>query len=166
MDASPLLAVIAKSLASHRLEAVLIGNAAAALQGAPVTTVDFDFLFRKTPANLKKLKAIAADQQAMLLRPYYPVSGLYRIVRDDDGLQIDFMSVVHGVSSFQGLRKRAKPIMFGAFPLHVATLADIIKSKKAAGRPRDRAVLELLEHTLEETSRQQEDQTGSSPKGK
>jgi hypothetical protein len=32
--------------------------AAAALQGAPVTTVDFDFFFRKTPANLKKLKRI------------------------------------------------------------------------------------------------------------
>jgi hypothetical protein len=75
---------------------------------------------------------------------YSPVSGLYRIVRDDDGLQIDFMYIVHGVSSFQGPRKRAKPIMFGAFPLHVATLADIIKSKKAAGRPRDRAVLELF----------------------
>lgn len=48
MDAFPLLALIAESLERHRLEAVLIGNSAAALQGAPVTTVDFDFLFRKT----------------------------------------------------------------------------------------------------------------------
>jgi hypothetical protein len=37
MDASPLLARIAELLARHRLEAILIGNAAAALQGAPVT---------------------------------------------------------------------------------------------------------------------------------
>jgi hypothetical protein len=165
MDAYPLLAVIVEALARRRLEAVLIGNAAAALQGAPVTTVDFDFLFRKTPANLKKLKAVAADLQAVVLRPYYPVSGLYRIVRDDDGLQVDFMSVVHGVSSSEELRKRARPMMFGAAPLYVAALPDIIKSKKAAGRLRDRAVVELLEKTLEETARHQKSQTGSSPKG-
>ena len=90
MDASPLLARIAQLLERHGLEAVLIGNAAAALQGPPVTTVDVDFLFRKTPANLKKLKAIAYDLGAVILRPYYPVSGLFRIARDADGLQLDF----------------------------------------------------------------------------
>ena len=47
MDAYPLLARIAELLERHGLEAVLIGNAAAALQGAPVTTVDFDFLYHQ-----------------------------------------------------------------------------------------------------------------------
>jgi hypothetical protein len=61
MDAAPILTRVAEVLQKYGLEAVLIGNAAAALQGAPVTTVDFDFFFRKTPANLKKLKRIAAD---------------------------------------------------------------------------------------------------------
>jgi hypothetical protein len=50
MDAAPLLVRVAKLLQQYRLDAVLIGNAGAALQGASVTTVDFDFLFRKTPA--------------------------------------------------------------------------------------------------------------------
>ena len=49
MDARPALFTLARVLHDHGLEAVLIGNAAASLQGAPVTTVDFDFLFRKTP---------------------------------------------------------------------------------------------------------------------
>lgn len=48
MNAAPILAHIAQLLAKHRLDAVLIGNAAAALQGAPVTTVDLDFMFRDT----------------------------------------------------------------------------------------------------------------------
>jgi hypothetical protein len=56
MDAAPLLQRIAATLRDCKLEAVLIGNAAAALHGAPVTTLDFDFLFRATPANIHKRK--------------------------------------------------------------------------------------------------------------
>src|SRR3970040_2977831 len=110
MDAAPLLVEVAGHLQDLRLEAVLIGNAAAALQGAPVTTVDFDFLFRKTPRNLTKLKALARALGAIVLRPYYPASDLYRIVRDDDGLQVDFMGHIHGVRSFAGLRDRAATV--------------------------------------------------------
>ena len=54
MNAEPLLKKIAQVFHKVRLEAVMIGNAAAALHGAPVTTLDIDFMFRKTPENLKK----------------------------------------------------------------------------------------------------------------
>src|SRR6266481_6510330 len=113
MDARPVLFRIARLLAEHRLEAVLIGNAAAALRGAPVTTVDFDFMFRKTPANLRKLKALARALDAVILRPYYPASDLFRIVRDEDGLQLDFMTTVHGVRSLASLRSRAREMVIG-----------------------------------------------------
>jgi hypothetical protein len=140
MDASPLLARIAGLLERHSLEAILVGNAAAALAGAPVTTIDFDFLFRKTPVNLRKLKAIAAELEAVILTPYYPVSGLYRISRDADGLQLDFMTVIDGIRSFEALRSRARVVQFGDARLLVAGLAGI-KGKKAAGRPSDVAAL-------------------------
>src|SRR5437870_10534302 len=145
MDARPLLTRIAGMLEEHGLEAVLIGNAAAALQGAPVTTIDLDFMFRKTPANLRKLRALAMALDATILRPYYPASDLFRIVRDDDGLQLDFMATVHGVRSLASLRSRARIVPFGDSPLLVASLSDIIKSKRAAGRLRDVAVLPGLE---------------------
>ena len=154
MDATPLLFEVAKRLQEARLDAVLIGNAAAALQGAPVTTVDFDFLFRKTPRNLTKLKAIARALEAVVLRPYYPASDLYRVMRERDGLQVDFMATIHGIRSFEGVRHRASTIIIEkSTSLRVASLDDIIRSKRAAGRPRDRAVLELLEKAREEASR-------------
>ncbi len=55
MDAAPILIPVSRVLREAGLEAIMIGNAAAALQGAPVTTVDVDFFFRRTPANLRKL---------------------------------------------------------------------------------------------------------------
>ncbi len=150
VDATPLLAEVARQVRDARLDAVLIGNAAAALQGAPVTTVDFDFFFRKTPRNLAKLKAIARGPEATILRPFYPASELYRIVRDRDGLQVDFMAAIHGIRSFEGVQDRASSIEIGGMPLRVASLDDIIRSKRAAKRPRDRAVLEILEKAREE----------------
>ena len=88
------------------------------------------------------------------------VSGMLRISRDEDGLQLDFMGEIHGVRSFEGLRKRAIRVRLGDRELVVAALADIIKSKKAADRPRDRAVLPILEKALEEASSNPQDSTG------
>jgi len=153
MDARPLLVEIGRNLKRAGLEAVLIGNAGAALQGAPVTTLDFDFLFRKTPRNLAKLKAFASALGGVVLRPYYPVSDLYRVVRDEDGLQVDFMGTVHGLRSYEGVCARASCVTIGEVTIQVASLADIIRSKRAAGRPRDRAVLEVLEKAFEESTR-------------
>ena len=124
MDAAPFLAQIGRHLNTIRLDAVLIGNAAAALQGAPVTTVDFDFLFRKTPGNLAKLRKLADALGATVLRPYYPVSDLFRVVRDSDGLQLDFMATIHGVRSFAGAKARATTVDVGGAPILVASLED------------------------------------------
>jgi hypothetical protein len=153
MDAKPLLVEVGRALRLAKLEAVLIGNAAAALRGAPVTTIDFDFLFRKNPRTLRKLRTVADALSAAVLRPYYPASDLFRIVRDDDGLQVDFMARIHGVRSYEGVRDRAEAIVVETEPLLVATLDDIIRSKRAANRPRDRAVIELLESAREEASK-------------
>lgn len=154
MNAAPLLNSIVAALTGAQLEAILIGNAAAAIQGAPVTTVDFDFMFRDTPINLAKLKRFASRLDAIILRPYYPISKLYRVMNDEIGLQADFMPVIHGVKSFNSLRSRAQSVEIAGRPLLIADLSDIIASKRAAGRPRDKAVLEILEATLREKANQ------------
>jgi len=63
MNATPMLFRILAALHEQRLEAVLIGNAAA-FHGAPVTTLDVDFMFRATPVNVRKLKAVAARKSS------------------------------------------------------------------------------------------------------
>jgi predicted nucleotidyltransferase len=117
---------------------------------APVTTLDIDFMFRKTPANLRKIKVLADELDARILKPFHPRSDLYRVVNDDSGMQVDFMSVMHGIKSFESLRSDAVEVEFEGYKLKVASLEKIIRSKKALGRPRDKAVIEILEKTLDE----------------
>jgi hypothetical protein len=156
MNAELLLVKIAYAIHKSRLCAVMIGNAGAALHGAPVTTLDIDFMFRKTAGDLKKLREIADTLSAYILKPFYPVSGLYRIINDNIGLQLDFMSEVHGIKSFESLRSRAVGVDFNGNSILVADLEDIIISKKTAARPQDIAVITLLEAVLDEKKRQRE----------
>lgn len=158
MNAEPILAKIAKALHECRLDAILVGNAAAALQGAPVTTLDFDFMFRNTPLNLKKLRKFASGFGMSFSQPYYPASDLYRLVNNESGLQLDFMSVLHGVRSFEALRSNSTEIRFRGASLQVAALKDVINSKRALGRKKDNAVLDILEKTEREKERKKERQ--------
>jgi hypothetical protein len=142
-----MLARIAQLLERHGLEAVLIGNAAAALQGAPVTTVDVDFLFRKTPTNLKKLKAIAADLDAVILRPYYPVSGLFRVARDADGLQLDFYA-----ASLADITKHGNMAVWATTAPPIPGRAQRAPRKRAVALPKPRATRKAQLEALKKES--------------
>jgi hypothetical protein len=92
---------------------------------------------------------MADDLDAVVLHPDYPASELYRVVRDRDGLQFDFMAKVDGIASFESLRSPALA-RFGRHELKVASLEDVIRSKRSANRAQDRAVLPILRKTLRE----------------
>jgi hypothetical protein len=163
MDAQPILALLARTFADHKLEVILIGKPGAALHGAPVSTVDVDFLFHRTPQSMRKLKTVTIALGGQLMQPYYPLSGLHR---ESDGLQVDFMTRIDGIRSFESLRSRARPISIGGATLLVADLKDIVQSKKATGRPKDLAELATLEATLHEIETAAGTPPDRSPKGK
>src|SRR2546430_3285390 len=55
------LVALAKALRAVKLEAIVIGNSASMLNGAPVTTQDIDLLIRDTKANRRKLARFADE---------------------------------------------------------------------------------------------------------
>jgi len=162
MSARPVLRKVAKLLAAQELDAVVVGDAAAALRGAPVTALHVEFLFRNTPANLKKLKGVANGLRAVILKPYYPVFDFFRVVNDDLGVRLDFMTRLPGIKSYEGLRSRSAQVKVGRYSLTVASLADVIKIKREAGRHRDLPALPILEDTLREQKKEHRKQ---GPKG-
>jgi hypothetical protein len=119
-----------KEMASVSLEAVLVGNAAGALHGAPVTTLDVDFMIRDTDNNIAKLHKIASKLEAYLSRPFEPASNMMRLLSHE--IQADFLFRMDGVKSFESIKSRACLIEVGSQVAVVAALEDVIKSKKAA----------------------------------
>ena len=137
------LAELAAALRSAKLEAIVVGNIASILNGAPVLTHDVDLLVRDTPLNHKKLTRFAGTLGGT---GPLDISGLTRTQRIY-GLRvpIDILyDQIAGRLKFASLRSRARPAAVGSEVLTVASLTDVIKSKTAAGRPKDKAVLPIL----------------------
>jgi hypothetical protein len=70
--------------------------------------------------------------------------------RERDGLQIDFMGHIDGVPSYEGVRDRADAYDIGGQTLLVASLDDVIRSKRAAGREKNLAVIDIVKETRDE----------------
>lgn len=140
------LARLFRALEKVRLEAIVVGTIGAALQGAPITTQDVDLLIRDTRPNRKKLEALCAELQAQLIPLSELASGLTIV-----GAQVPvdvLLNQISGGLKFPSIKSRARRVQVGSETVRVADLADIIRSKKAAGRPKDLAQLPILEDTL------------------
>lgn len=151
MPSSPderFLTSLAAALRVAKIEAIVVGNVASILSGAHILTQDVDLLVRDTPRNRKKLRQFAASLGG--IGPAY-VSGLTsteRIYGAAVPIDILYDQLIGGLR-FASVKSRARPEMLGNNEvLTVAALADVIKSKTAAGRPKDKAVLPLLKDVL------------------
>ena len=144
----PLHIIVAALKRSGLGESVLIGNMAAAVHGASVLTDDFDYLvppFTDLPRRIRTLARILGADIFTSKKPY----GTTMLFVEETNIQIDLLRRMDGISSFRALRTRARtePKLDDTV---VASLRDIITSKRAAGRPKDLAVLPELEATLHE----------------
>jgi len=61
---------------------------------------------------------------------------------------VDFVFRLSHNQTFESVRSRAKKMRIGKHYIFVADLEDILNAKKAANRPKDQAVLKLIEDTL------------------
>jgi len=117
---------------------------------APTALAFLQTAVAELQAQPPQYAAVATALEAVILRPYYPVSALFRLHRERDGLQVDFMGQIDGVQSYEGVRDRAEVYEIGGQRLLAASLDDIIRSKRAAGRGKDLAVIDILEKTRDE----------------
>lgn len=144
---------------------VLIGGMAAVLHGDTGVTLDIDIVPAVDPANLDRLaKALRSldariradgvadglvfDCSGEFLRNLGPDALLNLTTRIGD---IDLAFVPAGTQGFEDLRRDAMVVDIAGLSVTVASLADVIRSKDAAGRAKDRRALPRLRELLERT---------------
>lgn len=142
-----LIEQIWNALRVAKLEAVVVGNAASALHGAPITTEDVDVLVRDTALNRKKLLTVVDELQGSNPFSISDMTNAKRILLPESYLDVLFGKMGGGLT-FESVRSRGKVFEVGTAKILAASLEDVIKSKRAANRKKDRAVLPILEDTL------------------
>lgn len=155
------------ALARHHVDYVLIGGLAATLHGSSALTNDADICPDPSPENLERLAAAVREMKARI-----------RSDREPDGVPVSVdadllrrMSVVNlttrfgdfdiafhpGNQGYDDLVRRATDFVIDRTIIPVASLADIIRSKEAANRPKDRATLPILYALQDEIATREED---------
>lgn len=151
-------------LTAHNVDFVVIGGVAARLRGAPILTQDLDVTPKVSTSNLSALATALTHLEARL-----------RTIDEPDGVQfphdpqllaaanswtlvtrlgeLDLVLQPAGTRGYEDLKEEADDLKVAGGPplvVKVASLADIIRTKQAAGRAKDLAALPLLRQTLDE----------------
>ncbi len=155
---------IVRVLEAHEVRYVLIGGMAATVHGADYVTGDVDITPATDADNLTRLSS-ALDVLNARIRISDEPEGLpfahdasslasvavWNLVTRAGDLDISF--VPSGTQGYGDLRRDAVTLLIHGVAVPVASLADVVRSKEAAGRDKDRLALPMLRRLLAERQR-------------
>jgi hypothetical protein len=145
-------------LIENRVVFILIGGLAATVHGSPYATVDVDVVPQRDLRNLGRLSDALRQLSARVYvspEKALPFTHDARSLAEVDvwnlstahgGLDITFTPA--GTQGFADLAERAEWVDIGGVEVLVAALDDVVRSKAAAGREKDRVVLPTLRRLL------------------
>jgi hypothetical protein len=149
-----------ETLAVEDVRYVVIGGTAAVIQGATHVTFGLDICPDRERANLDRLAAALRNVGAQALgMPAEAADGFeldgatlangsaWKFLTEHG--ELDVALDPDGTHGYEDLIRSAVDTQAYGLTIKVAALEDVIRSKEAADRPRDRAVLPDLRRTLE-----------------
>lgn len=148
-------ACIFRSLAEHEVEYVLIGGLAAVLHGSSAMTNDADIFPSKDEDNLQRLSDCLRSLGARIRTPDEPMGvefdphpsllgsvALLNMTTRCGDLDLTFSPAA--LTDYEKVRRQSVEFDIYDCRVSVAALDDIIRSKEAAARPKDHAMLPIL----------------------
>jgi len=155
---------ILRVLSDHGVRFVLVGGFAAVIHGSPYVTTDVDVVPEAGRDNLGRLSDALRALGARVWTESEPEglafghnadslagSRMWNLVTDQGRLDVTFEP--SGTRGYDDLARDAVHLTILGVEVDVASLADVIRSKEAAGRERDRLVLPVLRRIAEEHAR-------------
>lgn len=133
---------IRDALAKHGVRALFIGKSGAILLGFPDTTQDADLFVEKDPAKGPDLIAALRELGFTLTQPQADeiVRGKDFVQLKDGPFDLDLVFAPDGIDHFEDAWRRRIDVE----GFHVCNPDDIIASKRAANRAKDRESLPRL----------------------
>jgi len=169
----PLLMIL-KRLLDHEVELVIVGGMAAMYHGSTMVTQDIDFCIPfDIPTMTRVIEALRPIKPTFRMRPdrmpmYDDPARLARLnllaVETEWGV-VDFLNEVSGVGRFTEVFSQSEPIEVAqGIVCRVLTLDALISAKRAAGRPKDRMAVVMLETIRQKLRDHQSEEPSQSPK--
>ena len=147
------------TLARHGVQFVLIGALGATLYGFPRNTRDADVTPARERENLERLAAALRELDARIFTedildglpfdcsaPMLARGEIWNLITKAGRLDIAFQP--SGTEGFADLAAHAERFELYGTEILVARLEDIIRSKEAANRPKDRQDVEVMKEML------------------
>lgn len=144
--------------ALREVEFILVGGVAAVVQGAPIATQDVDILYRIEPTNISKLEAalteldavVRDDPRRLRLRITHLETKGHKLTMTRAGA-LDVLGSINAEELvFEDLLPHTDRMDFEGLEVLVLRLDKLIELKRRLGRPKDLAVLPILEATVKE----------------
>ncbi len=141
-------------LLRHGVRFIVIGGVAGRLWGSPTLTSDVDICYERSGENLERLAAALVELEAKLRGVDEDVPFLLDAESLERGQNftfttsmgaLDVIGLPAGVRDFEELASNAVEFDLGDdVRVQVCELDDLIRMKRAAGRPKDRIEVEVL----------------------
>ena len=145
-----------RSLQSSGVDFVVVGGVAALIEGAPITTLDLDIVYRTDPENIQRLQKVLVglearyrDPAGRVIVPTVESLGRNRVnlLETSAGL-LDALQEIGDQWRHDELAARSSKRSVGDLAVLVLELSAVIETKEAAARPKDHAMLPVLRETL------------------
>jgi hypothetical protein len=147
------------ALQKHGVRFVVIGGFAGRIWGSPTVTNDVDVCYARDRANLERLARALSSLHARLRGApesvRFPLDARTIEAGDHftfvtDAGNLDCLGVPAGSNGYEDLASTATEFDLEKVKVKVAALEDLIRMKRAAGRPKDRIEVEVLKALQEE----------------